>query len=843
MKDLEKYYGVSKQKKITVSQLIKDSRTSIVRREADLAVKAATNLFANGHHDQALGLLREVVKMAPNDSRIYYLLGLIYEEKRDLHKAATSHYICAILRKNDTSHWKKMLYLSQQTYDVKKQVLALEKISKKELSKDIILNKRKCYAEMKRKYGVIACDIELFDYCGLDRGIFERFKDLGHVYTLKILCSKLYACVYKNKDAQDAYFVSSLIASYYKIEGWCRIKKLYEDFIQDIKKPGTIADDDNAGDLETDGETELIYLLALENLGAHSHDRIIRLLAMAPAEKMAKFKIYDVVELYFKDKRYNDAISILRELLRRGDNLEMKIKSLEYLGMIWEELNEAEKAGDVYREIIGIDPKNTGAKLRLYDLNKRGGDEGKVKEYEMAWRIAEYEQGMNNIDKKDYRYSKEECERARRRFLSLPNFFEAGNDLFLEEARPLVDDLFSNRFAVSNESQFKSYANRHEKVMDDKKVLEFFSGLQPPETADNSALASNIGARDHPVIGNAEEAGLRSPANAVTGLLSSNELGKRQMKQQILRISSLHGLEISEWFWLMKTWTMALIRSENTSEAVETLWKCTRIRIFGDLSKRMFFYTFLLRLNVESRNVDQLVLVGKEMLRTTNHSVAYLLYFLMSMFPESTENSEFNKFQKGLQKYCCKPCRRIVRGASKSPTDGSGMEIEEEEQKSTSLADLEGDKIDMAFLTACSFISNYLYLSTFDTIPEVLSQPSGKCLTILATVYIAHSKSRVLVDKMKFATIGINFLKGAEDSDLKWYNLGKAYHFYGYYSHAENYYLRGIGQQETCNLARNCSKNAKARRMALYNLLLIFRKNKSHDIIWGLLQDTRRNIP
>lgn len=58
---------------------------------------------------QAIPLLEEVVKLAPNLPDAYYVLGLIYDAKGDKKKALNFHMIAAHLTPKDPSLWKKLV--------------------------------------------------------------------------------------------------------------------------------------------------------------------------------------------------------------------------------------------------------------------------------------------------------------------------------------------------------------------------------------------------------------------------------------------------------------------------------------------------------------------------------------------------------------------------------------------------------------------------------------------------------------------------------------------------------------------------------------------------------------
>jgi tetratricopeptide (TPR) repeat protein len=58
---------------------------------------------------QAIPLLHEVVRLAPNVSDGYYLLGLIHDSLGDRKKAFNFHMIAAFFSRKDASLWKKLV--------------------------------------------------------------------------------------------------------------------------------------------------------------------------------------------------------------------------------------------------------------------------------------------------------------------------------------------------------------------------------------------------------------------------------------------------------------------------------------------------------------------------------------------------------------------------------------------------------------------------------------------------------------------------------------------------------------------------------------------------------------
>lgn len=67
---------------------------------------------------QAVPLLHEVVRLAPNVSDGYYLLGLIHDSLGDRKKAFNFHMIAAFFSRKDASLWKKLVAWSIEMGDV-----------------------------------------------------------------------------------------------------------------------------------------------------------------------------------------------------------------------------------------------------------------------------------------------------------------------------------------------------------------------------------------------------------------------------------------------------------------------------------------------------------------------------------------------------------------------------------------------------------------------------------------------------------------------------------------------------------------------------------------------------
>ncbi|EHA8590046.1 putative general transcription factor 3C polypeptide 3 [Cocos nucifera] len=86
--------------------------------EVNRKIGDATLHYASGDYDEAIPLLEEVVRLAPNLPDAYYVLGLIYDAKGDKKKALNFHMIAAHLTPKDPSLWKKLVAWSIEQKNV-----------------------------------------------------------------------------------------------------------------------------------------------------------------------------------------------------------------------------------------------------------------------------------------------------------------------------------------------------------------------------------------------------------------------------------------------------------------------------------------------------------------------------------------------------------------------------------------------------------------------------------------------------------------------------------------------------------------------------------------------------
>ncbi|KAJ1267737.1 hypothetical protein BS78_07G080700 [Paspalum vaginatum] len=77
----------------------------------------ATLLFAEERFNEAIPILHEIIRIAPNLPNSYYLLGSIYNETGELDKAINFLMLAAYVSPKDASLWKKLIPLAKKKED------------------------------------------------------------------------------------------------------------------------------------------------------------------------------------------------------------------------------------------------------------------------------------------------------------------------------------------------------------------------------------------------------------------------------------------------------------------------------------------------------------------------------------------------------------------------------------------------------------------------------------------------------------------------------------------------------------------------------------------------------
>lgn len=752
---IEKYYGIEKSKKISETKLARRSNKYLSKLEESNLLKQANDLFVRGNTDQCFEILRKAVALVPNDFKPYYMLGLIHEEHGRYEKAALSYIASAILKKNDTSLWKKALYSSLKSGNQNNQILALDKLFRKEPSEDLLLNKLEILKNLKKKHSVTACQIELFDYRGVDPRIFEKFSRTNHVNSLKKICSSLYRCIKHNKDARTEYFLRKTIYTMFKTKDWERILRILDEYY--FKENDQIHPD-----------IRFIYIIAFYYSNDCRFDDMLNIGRLIDdvyvwQELETIEYAYSLCECLRETNNIQKAIQVSEKIFQTTES----IRSLHLLGDLHCQINDYKQAIQYYTRIIELDPVDQSAKAKLHQIYEKMGCRTLAEAFETSTKVVEYIKEVEESRKADFRYSANKCMEIRNLYENIIKIDPEDRQAFIDSVKILIDDFFNNPFVVVKNKNFRKFTNKNERSVID---------------SENTLIPYN------------------------------EQLSRRQVSDILIRISSLHGLDVDEWFYILKNTIISFILLDRYNEAAELLEKSLEVHLFRQKDYLMQISLLGIKLYLITNNFEGIVNITRELIYNYDYTAMYLLYFLAYFFPEFYRNRSFCSLQKNIQRVT----RRSIKGHH-------GQQCEEKTESEEQDLYFESMNVPL-FLSVNSFIPRFLQTETVDLVMSNINSSRQDINIIKSIISITHTKSRTLIDKMKYATLGMNCLKNIEESPVKIYNRAKAYHYFGFYTQAESLYLKVIdnGPEEL-------------RRMSIFNLSLIFKDNKSRKVIQYLL--------
>lgn len=765
---IEKYYGIEESRRLVGKKLQRRSGRYLAKLEENQLVKEANLLFAKGCTGQCFGVLQKAVALVPNDFRPYYLLGLIHEENGKHEKAQLSYMAAAILKKNDVVLWRKALSVSLKTNSYNHQILALERIFRKEPSESILLKKLEILKQMKKKHAVAACQIELFDYQGVDPRIFEKVERTNHASSLRRICSCLCRCIRHNKQARTEFFLRKTVFTLYKIRDWRRILQLLDEYY--FKENDKIHPD-----------IRFVYMIAALHAKEYRLDGLLDFNGLL--NDVYVWREMDNPELVYSLamclKECGEASKSVR-LLEKYLSVSQTTRPLHLLGDINQEMGNVQDAICNFNQVLALDPVDDLAKAKLHKIYETLGYDRLAEEFETPTRVVEYIKEIEATKKHEFRYSAEKCKTARRLYENILSIDPFDCRQFLELSRPLLFDFFDNPFVVVKNKNFKKFNGRNERMeLDGSAALVFCDASLP----------------------------------------------KRQLSDMLVRISSLHGLDIDEWFVVVKNTVLSLMVLGKCEDAVEVVRKCFEIHIFtyNDQITQILFLG--IRLYLMSGDFDGIHDIVREMVGLFGYTSMHLLYFLSYFFPDFYLYKSFSNLQKNIQKITRRNSKEHGEVHKELRDCISSSGDRDHDVSSDGYTDLTTKASDISpFLSIVSFTPRFLQTETVDFAYNSIASPSPETSVLRAVISISHTKSRTLVDKRKYASQGIACLKALGGGPVATYNLAKAYHFFGYYSHAEALYLRVI---ET--------GTDELKRMCVFNLSLIFKDNKSRKVIESLL--------
>lgn len=865
MRDLEKYYGIKLAKRVSLARMLNRSERTKARQKADGMLKEANALFVGGFYDQCFGVLENAVRLVPSDPRPFYVLGLIHEERQCYRKAQMSYFISALLKKSDTSMWRKVLSTSLMLDDGKKQAMALERIYRREPSEGLLVKRLECLKKLNKKYWVIGCEIEMFDYQGVDNGIFDKFKDTNHVLEIKRLCKRLLKCIARNEDARTEYFLRHTIYNLYKLRDWKSILDLMRRYYMKVcAQP--------APEIRAIYCTAVAYTECRRTVGAGGvADSTNNTVDIDSTDNMtdSNKSMNEMVEQGGSEGRAKDIMIDIESIenLSEGEDITDLIEEKYVANLVESIMNEEREAED--KEAAGMPSgmqyRNDGSSVQDTAMGLPSGEPRSMPK-ELASLIADRKTVKNLTDDiiaddhfwgdlKDEKYiddladclqeggmadqavallerllTKNACVKTT---MKIADFYlrkgdgekalECYHDVLAEE--PMNMQVKSQLYEIYQGMGEPELAKEYETTMQAYRYAE----AQEKETksshrysfrrccalrrlyeranrvldADGSKYAEHTHELLDDFFGNkfvtARKKSFRSFLNRyerVKGEIVPAEkgLGKHKMTEKLIRVSSLHGLDTEEWFYTLSNTVVCHMQANRLDEAKALIERGMAAYVFHDPRFMTQLHLLGLRAALLLSDFELVVRVVRSVSEYHGQTAAYLLYFLCNFVPGFYRYTSFGNFQKNMQRVS----RRMVNEGTPVPP----------------------------FMHLSAYVPRHLFTPTVDFLAAIAQESRRVDSRVLAcSIYLTHTKSRTLVDKMKYAQAGIRLLRDAEGgAAIRHYNLGKAYHFYGYYGQAEKYYLMAIAEG-----------SEELKKMSVFNLSLIFKKNKSKKVLSHLI--------
>ncbi|KAG5860508.1 hypothetical protein KMI_01g01450 [Encephalitozoon hellem] len=752
--------------------------------KAKSLITVANNLYVRNELGKCVEMLKEAICLMPRNPHPYFTLGLIFEEKGEIPKAYYCFFVAAHLQKNNYGLWRKLYDYSRQLGYNRERIYFIEVLQRKGNKREMVVEKMGLYGN--DKFKEIGCRIELFEFDGVDDGIFDVIhRNITHKARLARLAKKLLNYLKKNEDSCSDHYIRRLIILKYEAFDFVDMKMVFDRYL--LKR-----------NVELCIKLRVIYIMAClhDRKDGSIEERIDAFLENDEAwsEITDIGLLRHLVDLLIE----NDMIDEVTKLLGRIKNSFSGQREFVYwkLGKMLDDKGKYDEALLYYKLVLETNPANDDVKSRIHSIYTKQGNHEMAKKYETIARLIDIVDGRS---KKGCAYSPEMC-------MNIRSLYESTrvvrNDCgkFIESNRALVDDFLKNRFIFERRKKKAS------------------TGLRPYRQRHAGVLE-----------------------------IRNEEKAMKEGTSEGFRFVDLHGLSVDEWFDVISAQIFSLLSVSCTSEAMSLLFRSLEAYIFrhrSDIICKLVF-TGLKASLMFGEFGDFISLVRSAICHTGNYSYSYLLFYFSNFFMSFQKSNDFSYFQKYLQRVC----RRKLRICPSLEDDLSSESLENETKEEKENANSHGGalcpeyKEDVPrrkstgvthFLFLNSHIPNLLQSKTVEMMSSLEMEGSTSESIILASMFLIHSKSRRVSDRNMFIKKGISILKKlkerseGEDAYVISYNIGKAYQFFGFPGLAESFYMDALG-----------TSDVELRRLVQFNLYLICKRNSTMQIFKDIIGSSR----
>ncbi|KAL0266130.1 UNVERIFIED_CONTAM: hypothetical protein PYX00_011846 [Menopon gallinae] len=827
--------------------------------------------------------LEKAMQLSSTCPQIYQTLGTIFEEQGNMEKAFYFFLIAAYIKKTDFELWKKLYFFTFELNMLEERVKILAEIQKIYDSRDIVLEKIWLCKEIGSDFRASEMEAELIKFEGCVPAIlYSAMSKLKNALQVRKVCKKVLLIAMKRQLRMDISFMLQLVYISFKSKCFYYLRKFFHKnvistferlsldlrlifLITEIMCTDTLPEAMSffAEYSESDiyANLDLILYLAdalyfkrfydacqdvlrlLSSLSEINHLCFVEcdvdtkqtigsstgrkhgFLMLQSAARTAVVRhgpgmlageaiayILRKEERMRAESRGNDASALASSgeerpsqtmvkkffgssvVNRRGRSPFLKDEVSIRQAPLLVKLNRKDEGLKLYLRLYAEDPLNYQVKQAISDLYHELGAYDLARQYSIKKDAVDIINDLTDVDKRVFRYSIEECRSMREIFLSVSHIDPLNADIscipgFLRACQPLIRDCESNPFLLNSDKKFKAFLTQDERL-----------GSQTPDV------------------------------DVCKIIEEKKDLTVREKRYKSARLMSLHGLDINEWYCVLGRYVLGCHRVGQGHDATRILKKALSSFILRDDTEILVKMAFLgIRIAVQSNDLGLLIHSVKKL--DTKLSARYfsLVYYFLNFLRTSLRRGDFMAFQRNLQRLY----RRKLRDAC-SDTEELYPDSSESDEGTLRHATKEHESLFM-YLNSC--LPNFLYPSTLE---RICRMTRGRAKTIeteiiLSAIFLCQSVSRKISNRKLFIDRGLGILTrlekrvAQEDKAVVWYNLGRAYHQFGILGIAERFYRKSLN-----------TENVELRNMAAFNLVLIYRKNKSAALHRGMLETLRK---
>jgi general transcription factor 3C polypeptide 3 (transcription factor C subunit 4) len=731
----------------------------------------SNNLYVRHRLEECVEVLKEAICLNPRNPRPYYTLGLILEEKKMDLEAYNCFLISAQLQKKNYMLWTKLYHYARRLGLDKERVEFIEVLQAKENSREMVMEKLEFYRAVDDIYRELSARIELFEFDGADDSIFSTIREKIGHKSKMGVLAKKLGTYLSRDPARCSDFF---------VEQLIMLRLAASEFsgLKSIFDSYLLVRPNTAFGMAL-RMTYVIASLRDPKADRSTNSEYSDVGVLLDDERWEDFRDFDLVKELVDACVEKGLIEESLRVLLRAEKVFYERREYIYgrIGKIYEENGRQDEALRYYSKVLEIHPANDMVKADMYRICMQMGNYDMAREYETINQLVAIVSSMENDDKDRYRYTPEKCREMRMLYDRSMELMKEDLNEFMGLNQTLLDDFMKNEFVFVRKKNFRNLNTRNRKVS-----MEEINAMLPM-------------------------------------LPASPEASNKVLYEHSIQLAALHGLEVEEWFGVVVNQVFSLLSLCKKEEALSLLFKSFDAHIFASRHDLMAKLVFVgLKISLMFGDLSEFVMCIRQLIYITrNMSYAYLLFYFTSFFVDFHKNSEFCLFQAYLQKVC----RRKLEVGHESEEDEASRAGRTQLTHAVLSSQSRGISF---FLLLNSSIPNYLRPKTVELIAlhAGLRHSIPECI-ILSAMLLTHSKSRRVSDRTMFIRRAIEMLKDKDGPAIS-YNLGRAYHFFGLYGFAEKYYLEAVA-----------TSNLELKRLAQFNLSLIYRKNNSRELLDDVL--------